>query len=224
MSETEWAVQDGAIVERPRNVRRHPLLAAIYDRHDALIAEQLPSGPTLELAFGQHMHPQADVGIEAWQSNAHDAGRPAVVGDARSVPFEDAAFDAVIGRRFLHHVPSADRPTILEECRRILKPGGRLVILEGTPGLYRSVTKRLAFRLGLLDGDTDLYGHLSAAAVTDLVGSAFDVVDTRTLGSPVMLASIAETRLAASLFPLYERTQWVKWWTLVVGRKPLSTD
>jgi len=224
MPETEWEVQDGAIVERPRDVRKHPLLAEIYDKHDALIAAQLPSGPALELAFVQYMHPQAAVGIEAWRSNVCDVGKPAVVGDARSLPFDDAAFDAVIGRRFLHHVPEADRPTILAECRRVLKPGGRLVILEGTPGLYRSVTKRLAFRLGLLDDDTDLYGHLSAAAVTDLVGSAFDVVDTRTLGSPVMLASIAETQLAASLFPLYQRTQWVTWWTLVVGRAPLSAD
>jgi len=224
MSETEWAVQDGAIVERPRNVRKHPLLAAIYDKHDTIIAEQLPAGKTVEIAFGQHMHPQADVGIEAWRSNARDTAKPAVVGDARSLPFENGAFDAVIGRRFLHHVPEADRRAILEESRRILKPGGRLVIFEGTPGLYRSVTKRVAFRLGLLDDDTDLYGHLSQAAVTDLVGSTFDVVETRTLGSPLMPASIAETPLSEALFPLYERTQWVEWWTFAVGRKPLSTD
>lgn len=224
MSETEWAVQDGAIVERPRNVRKHPLLAAIYDKHDALIAEQLPAGNTVEIAFGQHMHPQADIGIEAWQSNARDAEKPAVAGDARSLPFEDGTFDAVIGRRFLHHVPAADRRTIVEEAHRILKPDGRLVILEGTPGRYRSVTKRVAFRLGLLDDDTDLYGHLSQSAVTDLVRSAFDVIETRPLGSPLMPASIAETPLAEALFPLYQRTQWITWWTLAVGRKPLSTD
>jgi len=35
-----------------------------------------------------------------------------------------------------------------------------------------------------------------------------------------VLASIAQSPLAASLFPLYERTQCVKWWTFVVGRKP----
>jgi len=222
MSETEWEIQDGAIVERPRNVRKHPLLAEIYDKHDALITEQLSSGSTLELAFGQHLHPRADLGVDAWRSNVSDAGQPAVVGDARSLPFDDAAFDAVIGRRFLHHVPEDDRRTLLEESRRILKPGGRLVILQGTPGTYRRLTKRIAFRLGFLDEDTDLYGHLSATAVTDLVGSTFDVVETRTLGSPVMLASIAETSIAASLFPLYQRTQWITWWTFVVGRKPLS--
>jgi SAM-dependent methyltransferase len=213
-------VQDGAIVERPRDVRQHPLLAAIYERHDELIGAHLPAGETLELAFGQHMHPQADVGTEAWRPNVRRARTPAVVGDARSLPFEDESFEAVIGRRFLHHVPTEDRPAIVREARRILKPAGRLVLLEGTPGLYRRVTKRLAFEFGFLDEDTDEYGHLSEADVDELVGSAFDVVAKETLGSPLMLASIAERPIAASLFPLYQRTQCIKWWTFIVGRKP----
>ncbi|WP_262174845.1 class I SAM-dependent methyltransferase [Haloarcula laminariae] len=220
MSHADWAIQDGAVVEQPRDIQRHPLLAAIYDSHDELIAEYLPDGETLELAFGQHLHPQADVGTEAWRSNAVGVGRPAVLGDARSLPFDDGVFDAVVGRRFLHHVPEADRPDILRETRRVLKPGGRVVLVEGTPGLYRRLTKTVAFRLGLLEADNDRYGHLSEAAVAGLVRDAFEVVTKRTLGSPLMLASIAQTPLAASLFPLYQRTQCVKWWTFVVGRKP----
>ncbi|WP_324663659.1 class I SAM-dependent methyltransferase [Haloarcula sediminis] len=220
MSHADWAVQDGAVVEQPRDIQRHPLLAAIYDRHDALITDHLPGGETLELAFGQHLHPQADVGTEAWRSNAVGVERPAVLGDARSLPFDDGVFEAVIGRRFLHHVPEADRPDILREANRVLKPGGRVILVEGTPGLYRRLTKRTAFRLGLLEADNDRYGHLSETAVTDLVRDTFDVVTKRTLGSPLMLASIARSPLAASLFPLYRRTQCVKWWTFIVGRKP----
>ncbi len=220
MSHADWAVQDGAVVEQPRDIQRHPLLSAIYDRHDELIADHLPGGETLELAFGQHIHPQADVGTEAWRSNAAGVGRPAVLGDARSLPFDDGVFDAVIGRRFLHHVPEADRADILQEVNRVLQPGGRVVLVEGTPGLYRRLTKRTAFRLGLLDEDNDRYGHLSETGVTDLVSAQFEVLTTRTLGSPLMLASIAQSPLAASLFPLYEWTQCVKWWTFIVGRKP----
>lgn len=44
MSEATWDVQNGAIVDRPRNVRKHPLLHRIYERHDGLIAEHLPAG------------------------------------------------------------------------------------------------------------------------------------------------------------------------------------
>jgi len=220
MTETTCEIQDGAIVERPRDVRQHPLLAAIYERHDELIATHLPDGETLELAFGQHLHPQADVGTEAWRPNVRQARTPAVLGDARSLPFADSSFEAVIGRRFLHHVPAEDRPAMLREARRVLKPGGRLVILEGTPGLYRRVTKRLAFRFGVLDEDTDRYGHLSEADVDALVRSTFEVVATETLGSPLVVASIAESAVTAALFPLYRRTQCIKWWTLIVGRKP----
>jgi len=220
MADSAAEIQDGAIVERPRNIRKHPLLAEIYEKHDELISTYLPAGETLELAFGQHMHPRADIGAEAWRSNALSVPSPAVTGDARSLPFEDNAFDAVIGRRFLHHVPPADRIEILQEARRVLKPGGRLLVLEGTPGLYRRVMKGAAFRFGLLEDDTDIYGHLSERRVESLVDSAFDVVHTETLGSSLMVASIAESSLAASLFPLYQRTQCIKWWTFIVGRKP----
>jgi len=220
MAETDWAVQDGAIVEQPRDVRKHPLLAEIYHSHDERIAAHLPPGETLELAFGQHMHPDADVGVEAWASNADAVSGPTVTGDARSLPFEDESFDAVVGRRFLHHVPPADRTAIMREARRVLAPGGRVILLEGTPGLYRRLTKNAAFKLGLLEEDTDIYGHLSEQAVERLVAGTFDVVEVETLGSPLMLASIATSDIASSLFPLYERTQYVKWWTFAVGRKP----
>ncbi|MDS0219930.1 class I SAM-dependent methyltransferase [Haloarcula sp. S1AR25-5A] len=220
MSEATWDVQDGAIVERPRNVRKHPLLNRIYERHDDLIAEHLPAGRTLEIAFGQHMHPRADIGLEGWPSNAETVRKPALAGDARALPFADDAFDAVVGRRFLHHVPPADRPEIVQETARVLRPGGRVILLEGTPGLYRTLTKGLAFRLGLLEEDTDIYGHLSEDTVTALVDGSFDVVEKRTLGSPLMLASISESDASARLLDLYERTQYVKWWTFVVGEQP----
>ncbi|WP_336329363.1 class I SAM-dependent methyltransferase [Haloarcula sp. CGMCC 1.2071] len=222
MSDATWDVQDGAIVERPRNVRKHPLLHRIYEQHDELLAEQLPPGRTLELAFGQHMHPRADVGLEGWPSNAETVRKPALAGDARALPFDDDSFDAVIGRRFLHHVPPADRPEIIREAARVLRPGGRVALLEGTPGLYRKLTKGAAFRLGLLEEDTDIYGHLSETAVTDLVSGSFEVIAKRTLGSPLMLASISESDASARLLDLYERTQFVKWWTLVVGERPES--
>ncbi|MFB9810336.1 hypothetical protein [Haloarcula sebkhae] len=41
-------------------------------------------------------------------------------------------------------------------------------------------------------------------------------------GSPLMLASISESDASARLLDLYERTQFVKWWTLVVGERPES--
>ena len=45
--------------------------------------------------------------------------------DAQSISFENETFDAVIANHMLYHVP--DRPRAIEEIKRVLKPGGRLV-------------------------------------------------------------------------------------------------
>jgi SAM-dependent methyltransferase len=221
---------DGAIAERPREVADHPLLAAVYDRHDALIGRHVrPDGRTLELAFGRRAHPEADVGVEAYHENAADAvGLEATTGDARALPFADGSFDTVVGRRFLHHVPPTDRVRILAEVRRVLAPDGRLVVLEGTPGAYRRLAKGVAFRLGALGEDTDEYGHLSVEELRSLLAdTGFETVERRRLGSPLMPLSIATGAWSARVAPLYERTNWVRWWTLAVARpaeRPAGTS
>ncbi|WP_240415973.1 MerR family transcriptional regulator [Paenibacillus periandrae] len=44
--------------------------------------------------------------------------------DARSIPFPDASFDAVLANHMLYHV--SERHQCLKEIRRVLKPGGML--------------------------------------------------------------------------------------------------
>lgn len=46
------------------------------------------------------------------------------VADAERLPFPDETFDGVLALQMLYHLP--DRETALSECRRVLKPGGRL--------------------------------------------------------------------------------------------------
>ena len=48
------------------------------------------------------------------------------VADARSVPFDDASFDYVLAIDLLPHIPVPEQ--LLAEARRVLKPGGRLII------------------------------------------------------------------------------------------------
>lgn len=217
----DWQIKAGAIVERPREVDDHPLLAEVYDRHDELIGQRAVdrSDRTLEVAFGTHPHPEADVGIEAYPENTRDVDDAEVAtADARDLPFPDESFDAVVGRRFLHHVPESDRGRIVEEAARVLAPGGRFVLIEGTPGAYRRITKGLAFRLGVLGEDNDAYGHMDASELRELLERhGFDVVETRPLGSPIMPLSVLRTPWTRKLAGVYERTQWVQWWTLAVG-------
>ncbi len=53
------------------------------------------------------------------------------IGAGERAPFMDNTFDLVTGRNLLKHV--TDIPLVLTEMNRILKPGGKLLIVESTP-------------------------------------------------------------------------------------------
>jgi ubiquinone/menaquinone biosynthesis C-methylase UbiE len=71
-------------------------------------------------------------------------------GDATALPYEDASIDAVVLTAVLGEIP--DRAAALREIRRVLKPGGRLVVGElfGDPHFTtRSSLERLGAEVGL---------------------------------------------------------------------------
>jgi 2-polyprenyl-3-methyl-5-hydroxy-6-metoxy-1,4-benzoquinol methylase len=47
-----------------------------------------------------------------------------VVGDARELPFGGGSFDAVFSYSVLQHLSKGDVPKVVEEIRRVLRPGG----------------------------------------------------------------------------------------------------
>lgn len=63
-------------------------------------------------------------------ARAADKGLETVQADARQLPFGDESFDAAMMISMLHHVE--DRPAALAEARRVLRPGGRLVLMGFT--------------------------------------------------------------------------------------------
>ena len=88
-----------------------------------------------------------------------------VLGSAEEIPFPDASFDAVtiaFGLRNFDH-----RARCLAEIRRVLKPGGRLAVLEfAVPrnrvwrALYLFYFKHSMRLVGRLVGSGDAYGYL----------------------------------------------------------------
>jgi ubiquinone/menaquinone biosynthesis C-methylase UbiE len=61
------------------------------------------------------------------------ANAEVVVGDARRLPWGDATLDCVVMVAVLGEVPGFDRLRALTEVRRVLKPHGRLVVVEYWP-------------------------------------------------------------------------------------------
>ena len=101
--------------------------------------------------------------------HAADRGlRETVVADALNLPFPDGGFDVVTVAFGLRNM--ADYPAALREMRRVLKPGGRLVILDFSlpagllRGPYRFYLHQVLPRMaGWLTGQRDAYEYLGGS-------------------------------------------------------------
>jgi ubiquinone/menaquinone biosynthesis C-methylase UbiE len=60
-----------------------------------------------------------------------------VVGDARKVELPDARFDQILVFGLLHHLDDTAARAVLTESKRMLKPGGRMLVIEDIPARSR---------------------------------------------------------------------------------------
>lgn len=115
-----------------------------------------------------------------------------VVGNGESIPLPDASVDRVVSGFTIRNI--GDLPRALREMRRVLRPGGRIVLLELShppsrpfAALYRWYFESVAPRLAaLLGGDPAAYRYLprslrrfpGAEELAGMIGDA-GLVDVR---------------------------------------------
>lgn len=142
-------------------VRQHRIFAACYDRMLAPLEREVLgpcraellgglTGSVLDVGAGTGVNLQYLRAAEKVVAAEPDAAMrrklerrvpeapvPVEVSDApaQSLPFADGRFDAVLFTLVLCTVPQPDRA--LAEARRVLAPGGRLIVLEHVRGTGR---------------------------------------------------------------------------------------
>lgn len=93
---------------------------------------------------GQFVRRLSDAGAVAWGlevdpdtvalalENADDPSR-IVLGDGRTLPFPQGSFDFCVFIFSFHHVPTDSKECLLDEVARVLRPRGRLLVVEPEP-------------------------------------------------------------------------------------------
>jgi ubiquinone/menaquinone biosynthesis C-methylase UbiE len=102
---------------------------------------------------------------------------------AESLPFETSRFDVVLSTVMLHHLPRDVRARAMQEMRRVLKPGGRVLIVD--------FGKRTAEHRGLM-AHFHQHGRVSMADLAALVeGAALDVTESGSVGIGTLIYVLA---------------------------------
>ena len=134
----------------------------------------------LALAASDLVGPGGDaVGIDASPEmidRAQDAGGAArglraeyLVAAAESLPFDDDTFDVVVSRLVFHHLPGDVKTAALDEMARVLKPGGRILIVDMASATAQGAHHLMAHVLGTHpDTGADLPALIHGAGFEDL--------------------------------------------------------
>jgi SAM-dependent methyltransferase len=128
------------------------------------------------------------LGLDLSEPLARQAGRYAAtaVADAQALPLSDAGVDVVLCAHMLYHVPDIDRAIV--ELRRVVRPGGRVIVATNGAGHtaeLKAVLAEAAARVAGIEIDRrwDTRRFESSDARVQLA-SHFGVVEQHSFGGP----------------------------------------
>src|SRR5919197_200798 len=87
---------------------------------------------------------------------------------AGRLPFADAEFDVVTVMCVFHHVPPAERPGIVRELLRVLRPGGVVAVFEHNP--WNPITRWIV-RRAFIDANVELLSAPQCARLLSQAGA-----------------------------------------------------
>ena len=139
----QWYLREGVFAGRDNAEGWHAEVAQLRAR-----VQEFGYGRLLEIASGtgwwtQHLARRAAVtaldyapamlGQLAARLREQGLYAERVRGDAYALPFRGARFDCAFFGFWLSHVPHARRPAFLAELRRVLVPGGMVMVVDSAP-------------------------------------------------------------------------------------------
>ncbi|BBO89604.1 class I SAM-dependent methyltransferase [Desulfosarcina ovata] len=128
------------------------ILSAALDHKTNLTVLDVGTGTgALALLLAEMNHNVVGIDLsEKMLARAHNKARTASlnadfkIGDAESPPFEKESFDAIVCRHLLWTLPNPERA--VDAWRDVLKPGGRIVIIDGNFGKSKRTLLQEAWR------------------------------------------------------------------------------
>lgn len=131
---------------RPRRFRDRMLKPARLKPGETVLDVSCGTG-SLALLAKEQVGPEGRVhGVDASEEMVAYARRKAKragaevafdIAPAQELPFENASFDVVINTLALHHLPKPSRYRSFNEMRRVLRPGGRALVVDFAEGKKR---------------------------------------------------------------------------------------
>lgn len=109
---------------------------------------------------------------------------------AQALPFPGAMFDAALSTVMLHHLPRAARQMCVGEMRRVVKPGGRVLIVDFEDS--SQPTKGVLSRL-------HRHGHVKLDRIAGLVDEAgMNIIESGEVGTANLNFVLATTPCGAT--------------------------
>jgi SAM-dependent methyltransferase len=120
-------------------------------------------------------------------ARAHETRSPLILGLAEILPFSDASFDCVSDITVVQHFPYELQSKALQEMIRVLKPGGRLILMELIRG-----------RDPCIGRDSHVFPRNPQEWVSEVVNCGASLVEW--FGEEFLLVDRLYVRLAQTLF------------------------